>query len=285
MHEKTLTTSTSKSPIGIFDSGIGGLSIAQCVAQMLPNEELIYVADSQYAPYGKLTPNQIIERVNVISERLIAMKVKAIVIACNTATVNAIDQLRLRVNVPIIGVEPAIKPAAQLSKTKSVGLLVTQATAKNTRFLSLVQRYSNGAQVHIQPCPDLANLVEKGDINTPQSYALLTQYLTPLLEKNIDTLVLGCTHYPFLSDQIKTIIGDNVTLIETAKPVTLELIRQLKITPPELLFTDHASENGQISRAKITFYSSFPSTELSETIVKLWDSNQQMSAISVLPFN
>jgi len=228
MHNSTLDASNPNQPIGIFDSGVGGLSIAKCIAQMLPNEALTYVADSKFAPYGKLTPEQIVDRVNMISDQLIAKGVKAIVIACNTATVIAIDQLRARVNIPIIGVEPAIKPAVTLSKTNSVGLLVTQATSKNTRFLNLVDQYRDTAKVHIQPCPDLAHVIEQGHANTDKSFQLLLKYLTPLVDKNIDALVLGCTHYPFVSKQIQAITGNEIILIETAKPVTLELIRQLE---------------------------------------------------------
>jgi len=260
MPNSTINANNSVQPIGIFDSGVGGLSIAKCVTKMLPNEALLYVADSKFAPYGKLTPEQIISRVNVISDLLIAKGVKAIVIACNTATVNAIDQLRARVDIPIIGVEPAIKPAATLSQTKSVGLLVTQATSKNTRFLNLVDRYRDTATVHIQPCPDLANVIEQGHANTDKSYQLLLKYLTPLMDKNIDALVLGCTHYPFVSQQIQAITGHAITLIETAKPVTLELIRQLE---QRHLLADCAQTNNQ-------FYSTECSKRLEMIFNDLW---------------
>ena len=220
-------TQANKRPIGIFDSGVGGLSIAKCIRQTLANEDLLYVADNQFSPYGKLSTDEIIERVNIISFKLIEAGAKAIVTACNTATVNAIDQLRAKTSVPIIGVEPAIKPAAKMSQTQDVGLLVTQSTALNPRFLSLVEQHKGQSRVHIQPCPELAGLIEQGHANSEKASQLLRQYLLPLIDENVDTIVLGCTHYPFVSEVIQQICGDGVQLVETAEPVTKELQRQL----------------------------------------------------------
>ncbi len=213
--------------IGIFDSGVGGLSIAKCIHQHLPNESLIYVADSLFAPYGDKSSAVIIERVNKLADWLIKQNVKAIVVACNTATVIAIDQLRSRVNIPIIGVEPAIKPAALHSKTQRIALLVTEATAINHRFLALVNKHKNGAQAIIQPCAGLVELIEQGLHESKQCRLLLNDLLQPLLKNNIDKLVLGCTHYPFVGTMIQEIIGDKITIMETALPVTEQLIRQL----------------------------------------------------------
>jgi glutamate racemase len=215
--------------IGVFDSGIGGLSIAHCIQQNLPSEKLIYVADSQFAPYGGKSSTEIIKRVNRIADWLIKQQVKAIVVACNTATVSAIDQLRLRVSIPIIGVEPAIKPAALQSKTKKVALLVTEATALNNRFLSLVDKHKNGADIYIQPCAGLVELIEQGLHESEQCRKILSQFLQPLLPKNIDTLVLGCTHYPFVRSVIKGIVGEKISIMDTAQPVTEQLIRQLEL--------------------------------------------------------
>jgi glutamate racemase len=215
--------------IGVFDSGIGGLSIAKCIHQNLPHENLIYVADSQFAPYGDKSSANIIERVNKIADWLIDQQVKAIVVACNTATVSAIDQLRLRVSIPIIGVEPAIKPAAIHSKTQKIALLVTEATAVNTRFLSLVNKHKNGTEIYIQPCAGLVELIEQGLYESEQCRKRLNALLVPLLQSNIDTLVLGCTHYPFVRQLIQDIVGDKITIMETAQPVTEQLARQLEI--------------------------------------------------------
>ncbi|WP_448211064.1 glutamate racemase [Colwellia sp. MEBiC06753] len=226
------TTSTEQNSlnsqaIGVFDSGIGGISIARCIAKQLPNERLIYVADSLYAPYGEKSPEEIEVRVNQVADALIKQQVKAIVVACNTATVNAIEQLRQRVDIPIIGVEPAIKPAVLHSKNQRVGILVTSATANNQRFLDLVATHKQQAEVFIQPCPGLVQLIEQGSQESAQCSQLLQEYLTPLLAQGIDTLVLGCTHYPLIAQQISALIDNSITLLETAEPVTKELVRRL----------------------------------------------------------
>jgi glutamate racemase len=247
--------------IGVFDSGIGGLSIARCIHKNLPNENLIYVADSLFAPYGDKSSLEIIERVNKIADWLIEQQVKAIVVACNTATVSAIDQLRLRVSIPIIGVEPAIKPAALHSKTKKVALLVTEATAINTRFLSLVNKHKNGAEIYIQPCAGLVELIELGLHESEQCRQLLNGFLQPLLQSNIDTLVLGCTHYPFVRSVIQSIVGDGVTIMETALPVTEQLIRQLD---------NKKSLAGNLHISQQTFFSSRVSIQQEQLMANLF---------------
>jgi len=247
-------------PIGIFDSGIGGLSIAKFIMQQLPNEQLIYVADSLHAPYGEKPTAFIIERVNRVAQILQERKVKAMVIACNTATVNAIDQLRAIVDIPIIGVEPAIKPAAIYSKTKKVGILVTQATANNKRFLALIERFSNGAQVLVQPCPGLVELIEQGKLQSHQCADLLAHYLLPLINQGVDTIVLGCTHYPLLQEKIINLCGPQIKIMDTAAPVTNELQRQLIIN--QLPTTSKET-------ATIEFLSSSPSSALDKLSASL----------------
>ncbi len=219
--------------IGIFDSGVGGLSIAKCITQSLPNEKLIYVADTLHAPYGEKSVDFIIERVNTIAMQLVKQNAKALVVACNTATVNAIDQLRDRLTIPIIGVEPAIKPAAMRSVTKKVAILVTQATSENQRFKSLIATHQKDVHVCIQPCPGLVEQVEQGLMSSAVCERLLRQYLEPLLVEDIDHIVLGCTHYPFLEKNIRTIIEQNkhtVHLVDTSSPVTKQLEKRLRQT-------------------------------------------------------
>jgi glutamate racemase len=211
----------------VFDSGVGGLSIAKYIAEQLPHENIIYIADSLHAPYGEKSVDFIIERVNLIAESLIDRGVKAIVIACNTATVNAIEQLRLRIDIPIIGVEPAIKPAAKQSVSKKVAILATQATSKNQRFKNLVDLHHNGVEVFIQPCPGLVEFIEQGEQHNQACNKLLAKYIKPLINQGVDTLVLGCTHYPFVQQQISAIAGQQVNIIETAAPVTLQLAKKL----------------------------------------------------------
>jgi len=247
--------------IGIFDSGVGGLSIAQQISKQLPNEQLIYVADSDYAPYGDISNDKIIQRVNIIADWLVQKQCKAIVLACNTATVNAIDQLRKRLSIPIIGVEPAIKPAALKSTTKKIGILVTQATANNKRFLALVERYKNGAEVYVQPCLGLVELIEKGQQTSFKCQQLLRKYLAPLIEKNVDTLVLGCTHYPFATQLIKDIMTSKVTLMETAAPVSEQLERQL---------IKHQLLSNTLQSVVHKFYSSSENDKQNEIFSQLW---------------
>lgn len=244
---KNSTAPSNQHPIGIFDSGIGGLSIAQQIRKQLPNEDLIYVADTLHAPYGDKSTRFIQQRVHEIAQWFIQQNAKAIVVACNTATVNAIDQLRRNVNIPVIGVEPAIKPAAKQSKNKKVAILVTQATAKNNRFLALVNKYQGTSQVFIQPCPGLVEIIEQGEEQSPLCYSMLENYLTPLLNNGVDTIVLGCTHYPFVSHAIKDICGKHINLMETALPVTEQLNRQLK---------SHNITSSQRQSGSMDFYSS-----------------------------
>ncbi len=221
-------------PIGIFDSGVGGLSIAKCIQHVLPHENIVYIADSAYAPYGEKPEALIKSRVDYIADKLLQYQVKTVVIACNTATVNAIQHLRNRLDVPIIGVEPAIKPAALVTKTKKIAVLVTQATSCNERFLNLIDLHAKDVEVFIQPCPGLVELIEQGKLHSEQCDTLLKRYIEPLIVKGIDTLVLGCTHYPFLIDKITAITNnksDNknteIDIMQTAVPVTSQLTRQL----------------------------------------------------------
>ena len=255
---KSKPQKTNTDPIAIFDSGVGGLSIAQCINHRLPNENLLYVADTLHAPYGDKTAEFIQQRVNEIAYWFIERNAKAIVVACNTATVNAIDQLRKNISIPVIGVEPAIKPAVNLSKNKKVAILVTKATAENQRFLTLVAQYGHNSEVIIQPCPGLVELIEQDKKNSPECELLLSKYLQPLLDKGVDTIVLGCTHYPLVKGIINKICGENVIIMETALPVTEQLQRQLAqhnlINPSDKLGTTrfYSSKHGDMQQALFT---------------------------------
>lgn len=273
--KKTLSTQIqpedhSNQPIGIFDSGLGGLSIFKCIKEQLPNEQLIYIADSLYAPYGDKSDDEIIKRVNVIADRLIKKGCKAIVIACNTATVIAIDQLRLRVSIPIIGVEPAIKPAVALSK--NIAILTTQATAKNKRFLALVDKHKSDSNVHIQPCPGLVELIEKNQLHSIKFEHLLKSYLVEVLNKNTDTIVLGCTHYPFFTDKIQHLVDNQITIMETALPVTEQLKRQL--IQHQLIANAPCFSNKQL---QYQFFSSQANSELISIISTLLNTPVKLS--------
>ncbi len=249
---------------------MGGLSIAKYITQQLPHENIIYIADSLHAPYGEKSDIFIIERVNVIAKQLIAKGVKTIVIACNTATVNAIEQLRAQVDIPIIGVEPAIKPAAKQSISKKVAILATQATSENQRFKDLINLHHNGAQVLIQPCPGLVEFIEQGEQNSHACNALLKEYVLPLINQGIDTLVLGCTHYPFVQQQISLIAGQQVNIIETAAPVTLQLTKILL----EQNLNASKKQQGQCQ-----FFSSLESKQQEEIFCQLWQESLILQAL------
>ena len=222
----------SKQPIGIFDSGIGGLSIWKEIATLLPNENTIYLADSKNAPYGQKSNKKIIELSVKNTEILLKKDCKLIVVACNTATTNAIKYLRTHYDIPFIGIEPAIKPASLKTKTNVVGILATKGTLNSELFNNTSRSFSKGIKVIEQIGEGLVPLIEKGKANTEEMKSLLAKYLSPMLEKNIDYLVLGCSHYPFLIPQIREIIGDNVTVIDSGEAVarqTKEVLKQYKI--------------------------------------------------------
>lgn len=221
--------------IGVFDSGIGGLSVLRHICQTLPHESLLYFADSGFAPYGGKPEEVIVARTLAIAEFLLKQHAKALVVACNTATAASIAAVRARYpELPIVGVEPGLKPAAAVTKSKVVGVLATERTLASNKFNSLRQQISTATQVTFLPqaCIGLADQVEKGELQTPATIALLQRYVTPLLQEGADTLVLGCTHYPFVQSVIEQIIektsGGPVTIIDTGEAVARQLARLLQ---------------------------------------------------------
>ncbi|MCX7102013.1 MAG: glutamate racemase [Methylobacter sp.] len=219
----------AKKPIGIFDSGVGGLSVLHEIRRALPGEDLLYVADSGHAPYGDKSQQFIEQRSIAISEFLISNNVKAIVVACNTATGAAIATLRSRFSVPIIAMEPAVKPAVSLSKTGVIGVLATSRTLAGDNFVQLFARHGGDVQILGQACPGLVEQVEAGDLSGPAARLLLERYVHPLLEQQADIIVLGCTHYPFLASLIQEIVGPTVAVIDSAAAVARELYRRLEV--------------------------------------------------------
>lgn len=205
-------------PIGIFDSGIGGTSIWAAIHQLLPNEKTIYLADSKNAPYGQKSKAEIIALSIKNVEFLLKMDCKLIVVACNTATTNAIQELRAKYAVPIIGIEPAIKPAATNSKTQTIGILATQGTLNSELFHKTTEKYHN-TKIIEQVGHGLVQLIENGKINSPEMKQLLHSYLTPMIEANIDYLVLGCSHYPYLIPKIKEILPAHIQIIDSGEAV------------------------------------------------------------------
>lgn len=218
---------SAEGPIGVFDSGVGGISVLKHIHALLPFEQLLYVADSRHAPYGSKTPEEIQSRCFEIADFLIAKGVKAIVVACNTATAAAIDGMREKYPLPIIGMEPAVKPAAAASKNGVIGVLATVGTLKSAQFAGLLESYGRNVKVVTQGCVGLVECVERGELNTQGTRELLVRYCQPLLQEGADTIVLGCTHYPFVKPLIQQIVGENVTLIDTGAAVAKHLQKRL----------------------------------------------------------
>ncbi len=217
---------TAANPIGVFDSGVGGLSVLREIRRELPGEDLLYVADSGYAPYGD-KPGQLIEARSIaIVEFLVSQRAKAIVVACNTATGAAIETLRARFPLPIVAMEPAVKPAAAITKSGVIGVLATGSTLASENFERLFTRFGTGVDILIQACPGLVEQVEAGDLSGAPTRALLEQYVLPLLERQADTIVLGCTHYPFLAPLIRE-IAPSVAIIDPSAAIARELRRRL----------------------------------------------------------
>lgn len=218
----------SHQPIGVFDSGLGGISVLREIHRQLPAESLLYVADSAHAPYGEKSPEYILERSRAISSFLLQQRAKALVVACNTATAHAVDQLRTELDVPLIGIEPAVKPAVATTRSGVVGVLATAQTVGSSRFQKLIDTHAASTHVIAQACPGLVEHVEQGDFSSDTVRQLLRHYVDPLLAQGADTLVLGCTHYPFLRDTLHELVGDDVTILETSQPVTQQLQRILR---------------------------------------------------------
>lgn len=220
----------SKQPIGIFDSGVGGTSIWKEIHALLPFENTIYLADSANAPYGPKGKDVIIELSEKNTEYLLNHNSKIIVVACNTATTNAIKHLRQKYDVPFIGIEPAIKPAALQTQTKAIGILATKGTLSSELFYNTSQLYSNGIEVVEQEGEGIVQLIESGKINSEEMKALLEIYLKPMLKANIDYLVLGCTHYPYLILQLLKMLPNHIKIIDSGEAVA----RQTKVVLKQL---------------------------------------------------
>jgi len=233
--------------IGVFDSGVGGLSILDEALRQLPQHDYIYLADSANAPYGEKSSEWIAARSLVLCQYLASKGCDAIVVACNTATAEAIKQIRAELSIPIIGVEPGIKPAAMQSQNGIVGVLATEATLKSDKFNALLATLPDHCRFIKQSGAGLVPLIEAGKANSAETLDLLGKHLEPILDAGSDTLVLGCTHYPFLRKSIRKLLGETITLIDTSDAVIRQLGRQLEIL-------DLNSDSGE--RGSVIFISS-----------------------------
>ena len=234
----------SMCPIGVLDSGLGGLSVLSSLRQTLPLEDFVYCADCGNAPWGDKTSEFIIDRCRDICRYLIETHhAKCIVLACNTATALAADVLRREFSLPIVGIEPAVKPAVAASRTHTVGVIATRGTIESDRYQSLLTRFAQDSRVISIGAPGLMECVEKGDFSGPQTRALLEKYLLPMKAQGIDKLVLGCTHYPFLSETITQILGPDIELIEPGKAVAAVTQKRLSANMLERKINAHPRES------------------------------------------
>ncbi|WP_071461953.1 glutamate racemase [Polynucleobacter asymbioticus] len=215
--------------IGVFDSGVGGLSILDEALHQLPEHDYIYLADSANAPYGERSSDWIAQRSLALCRYLANEGCDAIVVACNTATAQAIQEIRAQLSIPVIGVEPGIKPAAMHTQNGIVGVLATEATLKSDKFNALLATLPSNCRFIKQAGEGLVPLIESGNANSEETLELLAKHLEPIQDAGSDTIVLGCTHYPFLRKSIRKLLGDSITLIDTSDAVVRQLKRQLEL--------------------------------------------------------
>lgn len=215
-------------PIGIFDSGVGGLTVWRELVKILPKESVIYYADSANCPYGSKDKEEIINLVTKVVDFLISKECKVIIVACNTATAAAIDFLRSKYDIPFIGMEPAVKPAAQNSKTKSIAVLATEGTFNGKLYTETSRKYAKDVVLNIKVGDKLVDIVEKGMIDAPSTKSHIRTLINPLIDKKIDHLVLGCTHYPFLTRVLEKVLPKNVKIIDPSPAIAKQTKRILK---------------------------------------------------------
>jgi len=213
-------------PIGVFDSGVGGLSVVREIRRLLPQEDIVYIGDTANVPYGGRDPAEIRTFSEAITRYLVERACcRTIVVACNTVTSAAVEALRAAFPLPIVGMEPGVKPAAAATRSGRVGVLATQRTLAGDRFAALVERYADGVEVITQPCPGLVEQVEAGEWEGETTRALVQRYVAPLLARGVDTLVLGCTHYHFLLPVLREIAGPAVEIVDTSPAVARQVAR------------------------------------------------------------
>ena len=217
------------SPIGIFDSGVGGLSVLRAIREELPSESVIYFGDQAHIPYGPRSMEQIRNFSDAITQFLLDQSSKIIVVACNTASAAALKYLRETFpHIQFVGMEPAVKPAVEHTQTGKVGVLATPATFQGALYMSVVERFANGVELFQATCNGLVQQIEAGDLNSVRTRKILKGALLPMIEKNIDTVVLGCTHYPYVIPLIQQIVGENVRVIDPAPAVARQVRRLLE---------------------------------------------------------
>ena len=256
-------------PIGVFDSGVGGLSVLRHLHARLPHEHLLYVADSAFIPYGDKPASLVRDRSFHIADKLIGMGAKLLVVACNTATAAAIHELRAHYSLPIVGMEPGVKPGVTHSRLRRVGILATEGTLRSNKFAALMERYGAGAEVFLQPCPGLVEQIERGALNSSATRTMLERFLAPLLAKQIDTVVLGCTHYPFVQPLIEQIVGSHIQVIDTGPAVARHV---------ERLLDEYAIANRE-NQGSVRFFTSGDDATLQPLFATLWGSPVELKSL------
>jgi glutamate racemase len=257
-------------PIGVFDSGVGGLSVLREIRARLPCEALAFVADSRHVPYGNKSEAYIRARSLALARFLVGEGAKAIVVACNTATAAAAESLREALAVPVVAMEPAVKPAAAATRTGVVGVLATVGTLESARFAALLARFGRDVRVVTQPAPGLVEQVEAGDLDGPATRRLVERYTMPLVDEGADTIVLGSTHYPFLRPLIADVVGAAVTLVDTGAAVARQLERVLDA---------HGIAHGTSAPAPAAFWTSGDATAVGRVVARLWGTAIDVRAV------
>ncbi|MCW2268187.1 Glutamate racemase [compost metagenome] len=262
----------ASAPVGVFDSGVGGLSVLAEIQRLLPNESLLYVADCGHIPYGEKSPEFIRERCRLVAEFFRERGAKAMVLACNTATVAAVADLREQYpHWPLVGMEPAVKPAAAATRSGVVGVLATTGTLQSAKFAALLDRFASDVRVVTQPCPGLVECIEAGDLNSPALRNLLQGYLRPLLDAGCDTLILGCTHYPFLKPLLAQMVPASTAIIDTGAAVARQLQR--------LLGERHLLSTGPARDAQ--FWTSASPEHLRKILPMLWNKSDSVRSFTM----
>lgn len=243
--------------VGVFDSGVGGLSVLRALRAHLPHAPLLYVADSAHAPYGEKSEAFIIERSLRIAEFLLGEGAQVLVVACNTATAAAVQALRqAHPLLPIVGIEPGVKPAVAASRLKKVGVMATPGTLASAKFARLVEAHQGDAEIVLQACPGLAAAIETGELDSPEVRNLVTRFTLPLKAAGVDSVVLGCTHYPFVAPLIAAEMGPKVQLVDTAEAVARHTVtRCASLTGPA---TPGASLPGELASTRLWTNGSLP---------------------------
>ncbi len=260
-------------PVGVFDSGVGGLSVLHDIRALLPHEDLLYAADSAHIPYGSKPRGYIETRALLLSRFLCHEGAKAIVVACNTATAAAAEVLRRRLPVPVVAMEPAVKPAAAATRSGVVGVLATVGTVASARLAALLERFGRDVKVLVQACPGLVEQIEAGALDESETRRLVERYTAPLMAGGADVIVLGCTHYPFIRPLISAVVGPEVALIDTGKAVAQQLSR---------ILDKHELRNLGTRRGSERFWTSGDAAVVGAVVRRLWDPSATVLPAPVL---